>query len=106
MQWNTSSFDGVELSELQGIKVKQTEREKCRDTGGTQTLRLQVKSTSLNHETTSAPPMLQLVVLILTLGWLKHLISLTDQSSREMSLQFRQYLLFGFVDSVRMLSKN
>ena len=34
MRWNTSSFDGVELSELQGIEVKQREREKSpfRDT--------------------------------------------------------------------------
>ena len=55
MQWNTSSFDGVELSELQDIEVKQGEREKSPDTGGTRTLQLQVGSTSLNHETTSAP---------------------------------------------------
>ena len=34
MRWNTSSFDGVELSELQGIEVKQRERKKIPDTGG------------------------------------------------------------------------
>ena len=28
MRWNTSSFVEVELSELQGIEVKQREREK------------------------------------------------------------------------------
>ena len=55
MQWNTSSFDGVELSELQGTEVKLGEREKYLDTDGTRTLRLQHGSTSLNHETTSDP---------------------------------------------------
>ena len=55
MRWNTSSFDGVELSELQGTEVKQEEREKRPDTDGTQTLQLKVGSTSLNYETTSAP---------------------------------------------------
>ena len=54
MQWkNTASFDGVELSELQDIEVKQGEREKCPDTDGTRTMRLQVGSMSLNCETTS-----------------------------------------------------
>ena len=58
MQGNTPSFDGVELSELQGTEVKQREREKSPDTCGTQTLQLQVGITSLNHETTSAPKLL------------------------------------------------
>ena len=54
MRWNIS-FDEVELSELQDIEVKQGEREKYPDTGGTRTLLLQVRSTSLHHETTSTP---------------------------------------------------
>ena len=45
---DTSSFDGVKLSELQGIGVKQGEREKFPDNGGTQ---LQVSSMNLNHDT-------------------------------------------------------
>ena len=52
MQWNTSSFDGIELSELQGIEVKQREREKSLDTSGTRTLQVHIGSTNLNHETT------------------------------------------------------
>ena len=55
MRWNTSSFDRVELSELQGIEVKQGEREKSPDTGRTRTLQLQVGSTSLNYEITKCP---------------------------------------------------
>ena len=50
MRWNTSSFYGVELSELQGIEVKQSEREKRPDTGGTQTLRLQVEDSNPARE--------------------------------------------------------
>ena len=38
------------------LEVKQKEREKCPDTGGTRTMRLQVGSMSHNHETTSIYP--------------------------------------------------
>ena len=73
MQWNTSSFDGVELSELQGTEVKQGESEKSPDTGGTRTLRHQVKSTSLNHGTTSAPPVANVMLLSISHATLAHL---------------------------------
>ena len=54
MQWNTSSFDGLELCKLQGIEAKQREREKCPDAIGTRTLWLQVGNTSPNNDTTSS----------------------------------------------------
>ena len=62
MRWNTSLFDGVELSEHQGIEIIQREREKkSPNTGGTWTLRHQIESTSLNYQTTSVHPDVQYI---------------------------------------------